>query len=203
VSPTEIFRRGLLDGQVVAVVCGGPFAAAAVEACAELGADVVALGPGADPQGAVDPQDEPAVAEALTGAAARHGALHTLVVDAAGLFAAAPPEGLDPLRAAVDPAWVAARAAANAAMIEAADGGKVVVLAPPPAAGPHADAARAALENFARTLSIEWARHQIRVVAITPGAATAPPEVGALVAYLASPAGDYFSGCVLSLGEAG
>jgi citronellol/citronellal dehydrogenase len=202
VSPTEIFRAGLLDGQVVAVVCGGPLAAAAVDACAELGAAVVALGPGADPQDAVDPADEPAVAGALAGAAARHGALHTLVVDAAGLFAAAPPAGLGPLRAAVDPAWVAARAAANTAMIEAAHGGKVVVLAPAPGAGPYAGAARAALENLARTLSIEWARHQIRVVAIAPGPATAPGEVGALVAYLASPAGDYFSGCLLSLGEA-
>ncbi|MDQ6914522.1 MAG: hypothetical protein M3155_01770, partial [Actinomycetota bacterium] len=78
-----------------------------------------------------------------------------------------------------------------------------LVLAPPPGAGPHAEAARAALENLARTLSIEWARHQIRVVAIAPAAGTEAAEVGALVAYLASPAGDYFSGCVLSLGEAG
>jgi NAD(P)-dependent dehydrogenase (short-subunit alcohol dehydrogenase family) len=203
VPATETFRPGLLDGQVIALVCGGPLAAAAVGACAELGADVVALGPGADPQDAVDPLDEPAVSAALAGAASRHGALHTVVVDAAGLFAAAPPRGLDPLRAAVDPAWVAARAAANAAMIAAPEGGKVVVLAPPPGAGPHAEAARAAVENFARTLSIEWARHRIRVVAIAPGPTTPADEVAGLVAYLASPAGDYFSGCVLSLGAAG
>lgn len=202
-SASDLFRPGLLDGQVVAVVCGGPLAGAAVEACAGLGADVVALGPGADPQDALDPLDEPALAAAFADTAARHGRLDTLVVDAAGLFEAAGGEELGPLRAAADAAWAAARAAATAAMIEAQAGGKVVVVAPPPDAGPHAGAARAALENLARTLSIEWARHTIRVTAIAPGRTTAPGEVGALVAYLASPAGDYFSGCRFSLGEAG
>jgi hypothetical protein len=33
------------------------------------------------------------------------------------------------------------------------------------------------------------------------GDATTPDEVGGVVAYLASQVGDYFSGCVLSLGE--
>jgi citronellol/citronellal dehydrogenase len=87
-------------------------------------------------------------------------------------------------------------------MIEAPAGGKIVLLAPPPDAGPHAEAARDALENLARTLSIEWARHGIRITAITPGTATTAGEVASLVAYLASPAGDYFSGCRFSLGEA-
>ena len=36
----------------------------------------------------------------------------------------------------------------------------------------HADAARAGLENLARTLSIEWARYAITLVAIAPGRAT-------------------------------
>ena len=40
----------------------------------------------------------------------------------------------------------------------ASGGGRIVYLAPPPDAGEHADAARAGLENLARTLSIEWAR---------------------------------------------
>jgi NAD(P)-dependent dehydrogenase (short-subunit alcohol dehydrogenase family) len=200
---SELFRSDLLDGQVVAIVCGGPLAAAAVEACAELGADVVALGPGADPQGALDPLDEPALAAAFVDAAARHGRLDTLVVDSAGLFAAAPGQDEGQLRVAADAACAAARAAATGVMIDADDGGKVVLVAPPPGAGPHAEAARAALENLARTLSIEWARHGIRITAIAPGPATSGPEVGSLVAYLASPAGDYFSGCRFSLGEAG
>ena len=195
---SELFRPGLLDGQVVAVVCGGPLARASAEACAELGAEVVALGPGADPDGALDPLDEAGVTAALAEAAARHGGLHAVVVDAAGLFAA-PPPGLDPLRAAVDAAWIAARAAANAAMIDVPDGGKLVLVSPAPGAGTHAQATRAALENLARTLSIEWARHGIRITAIAPDTETTPAEVAGLAAYLASPAGDYFSGCLFSL----
>jgi len=128
------------------------------------------------------------------------GPLDTLVIDAAGRFAAAPPDGLAPLRAAADDAWVAARAAATAVMIDTTGGGKIVLLAPAPDAGPHAEATRAALENMARTLSIEWARYDIRVTAIHPHASTPLADVAALVAYLASPAGDYFSGCVFSLG---
>jgi hypothetical protein len=87
-------------------------------------------------------------------------------------------------------------------MIDAPGGGKIILLAPAPDAGPHAEATRAALENMARTLSIEWARYDVRVTAIHPGARSRAADVGALVAYLASPAGDYFSGCVFSLDSA-
>jgi citronellol/citronellal dehydrogenase len=85
-------------------------------------------------------------------------------------------------------------------MIEAEAGGKVVVIAPPPGAGARATATRAALENLVRTLSIEWSRYAIRTTAILPGDATSPEEIGAVVAFLASPAGDYHSGCVMDLG---
>jgi NAD(P)-dependent dehydrogenase (short-subunit alcohol dehydrogenase family) len=74
-----------------------------------------------------------------------------------------------------------------------------VYLAPSPAAGPQADAARAGLENLGRTLSTEWARYGITLVTIAPGETTATGEVAALCAYLASPAGAYFSGCLLDL----
>ena len=81
---------------------------------------------------------------------------------------------------------------------------RIVYLAPAPGAdrsevGQQADAARAGLENLARTLSIEWARHEITLVTIAPGDTTAAGEVAALTAYLASPAGAYFSGCLLDL----
>ncbi len=62
-----------------------------------------------------------------------------------------------------------------------------------------AKAARAGAENLARTLSVEWARHEITVVTIALGDVTAPGEAAALTAYLASPAGAYFSGCQLDL----
>ena len=82
------------------------------------------------------------------------------------------------------------------AWIAAERGGKVVLLAP----GAGADGAgplRAALENLARTLSIEWARYDIRITAVLPGADD--EAVATLVAFLASPAGDYYSGCAFTL----
>ena len=78
-------------------------------------------------------------------------------------------------------------------------GGLAVLIAPPPGAGEHADAAAAGLENLARTLSIEWARFATRAVTVAPGDATGPGELAVLVAYLASPAGAYYSGCLLDL----
>jgi hypothetical protein len=74
--------------------------------------------------------------------------------------------------------------------------GLIVLIAPPPGDA-HAAAARAGLENLARTLSIEWARYGIRPVTILPGGddrATAE-----LVAYLSSKAGAYFAGCTFTL----
>ena len=122
--------------------------------------------------------------------------LHTLVFDAADAFATGG------LRAALDGAWEAVRPAGVERMIPAGDG-QVVLLAPRPGAGKHVEATRDGLENLARTLSIEWARHQVRIVALHPGAGTPAAEVGALTAFLASPAGAYYSGCRFSLGEAG
>ena len=98
-------------------------------------------------------------------------------------------------RAALDGAWDAIRAAKLPP-----SPGLIVLLAPPPGDA-HAEAARAGLENMARTLSIEWARLAIRPVAVLPGAATAVGEVAELVAFLASPAGAYYSGCVFDLGN--
>ncbi len=77
--------------------------------------------------------------------------------------------------------------------------GRIVYLAPAPDAGAPAPAACAGLENLARTLSIEWARHGITTVTVAPGVRTTAGEVAALTAYLASPAGAYFSGCLLDL----
>ena len=63
-------------------------------------------------------------------------------------------------RDVLDGAWLALRPAAGA-WIAAERPGLLLLLAPPPGdAG--AEAARAGLENLARTLSIEWARHGIR-----------------------------------------
>jgi NAD(P)-dependent dehydrogenase (short-subunit alcohol dehydrogenase family) len=103
-------------------------------------------------------------------------------------------EGSGQVPGVLDEAWDAIRGALR-------DDQLIVLIAPPPG-DPHAEAARAGLENMARTLSIEWARRAIRPVAITPGKTTSPAEIAELVAYLASPAGAYYSGCRFDLGAA-
>jgi NAD(P)-dependent dehydrogenase (short-subunit alcohol dehydrogenase family) len=124
---------------------------------------------------------------------AEPGGFDMLVVDGDALFAAGG------LGACLEGAWEATAAVVNEAFLPAARGGRIVYLAPAPGAGAQADAARAGLENLARTLSVEWARHEITVVTIALGDGTNPGEAAALVAYLASPAGAYFSGCQLDL----
>jgi citronellol/citronellal dehydrogenase len=123
--------------------------------------------------------------------------------------------------------WLMTHAVATKAMIPGG-GGKVISVTLSPHHGlpgmAHSSAARAAVENLMRVLSIEWARFNIRLTAIATGhfetdalskypepvrrgvAATVPlqrlgrPEEQAwLVAYLASPAGDYYSGAIITL----
>ena len=100
---------------------------------------------------------------------------------------------------ALEPAWVAIRGVATGALIPGG-AGKIVLIAPRAAGGPFATAARAGLENLARTLSVEWARYGVTAVTIAPGARTADDELAELVCFLVSPAGDYFSGCGFELG---
>jgi len=177
-----MLRAGLLEGTVVATAGGAEHVAAA---CAGLGAETVAL--------EADLLDE----EAVTAAAAALGAVGTLVCDAAPAFVASG-GGVEGLTVGLECAWNAARAVANAVW-RPGEGGKLVLVGPRPRDGAHAAALGAALENTARTLSIEWARYAIRSTAVLPGDATTDDEVAMLIAYLASPAGDYFSGCAFSL----
>jgi hypothetical protein len=123
--------------------------------------------------------------DGLGGAAAGEPA-SVLVYDAAGAFADGGRHGL---RAAVDGAWA-----------HPGQGRKVVLIAPMPSAGRFAAAAAAALENLARTLSVEWARHAVTATVIVPGGATTDWQIAELVCFLASSAGDYFSGCRFALG---
>lgn len=90
----------------------------------------------------------------------------------------------------VDTAFDAVRGVAGA-WIAAGRGGKGVLVAPR-----DDEPQRAAHENLARTLSVEWARFGITTTAILPGS---DEDVAALVAFLASPAGDYYSGCAFTL----
>lgn len=178
-----LLRPGLLAGRAVAVAAAGPAElAAAVAARAEgLGARVARVT--VDPTG-----DEPD--------ATATGAVDQVVWDGTSAFGAG--GEVAAVRAALDGAWLAVRSVAVAHFIPAGRGGRAVLLGPRPGDA-HAAAARAGLENMARTLSIEWARYAIRPVAVLPGAATSAEVVAELCAFLASPAGDYHSGSVLEL----
>lgn len=122
--------------------------------------------------------------------------LNGLVVDVTHTFGEG---GEAALHAALELAWVASRAVARAALIPQS-AGKIVFVAPHPHRGPHAEAARAGLENLARTLSVEWARHRITAVAICPGQNTVDADLAELVSFLLSEAGGYLTGCRFDLG---
>ena len=192
---SRLLRAGLLEG--VSVLIGGAppvpqrvgaqagaqesVAHAVRSACAELGASLLEW----------DPAQAP-------------GRTDVVVFDGAGAFAACGPQGTgagqrEALDRCMELAWELTRAVVDSAPLSAGWAGRIIYIAPPPAAGAHAVAARAGLENLARTLSIEWARHGVTTAAIAPSEETAAQEIGALIAYLASPAGAYFSGCLLDL----
>jgi NAD(P)-dependent dehydrogenase (short-subunit alcohol dehydrogenase family) len=197
-DPSELLRANLLEG-VRVMLTGEPadspagvMGAAAVEVCGALGASVRRCQPQALEQDSLDAEVKCA------------GAIDLLVVDGAGLFAGGLSEGGDghrALRRCLDCAWNVTRSVVNLAFLPGG-GGRIVYLAPSSADGQFSEAAGAALENLTRTLSVEWARHDITAVTILPGAQSAASEVTSLLAYLASPAGAYFSGCRLDLGGA-
>jgi citronellol/citronellal dehydrogenase len=189
----DVLRPDVLQGLTLCVAGDG---AAERERAAALGARVVTVDG--------DLADEDAVAVAV-GAL---GHIDVLVVDAASAFTAAG-GGMAGLRSAVDDGWNVVRAVVNASWATEGEtatversGGKVVFLAPASDAGEHANAVGAALENAARTLSVEWARFGVRITAIRPREGAAADERAELVAFLASPAGDYFTGCSFYPGAA-
>ena len=124
--------------------------------------------------------------------------------------------------------WLMTHAAATKAFIPQG-GGKVLSVTLSPHNGMpgmvHSGAARAAVENMMRTLAVEWARFGIRTVALAAGQfatetlltkypqvvvdnlersipigrAGRPEEMAWLVAYLASPAGDFYSGTTITI----
>jgi citronellol/citronellal dehydrogenase len=164
----------------------------------------------------------------------RHGRIDLLVNNAGGQFMS-PAEDITPkgfrtvIRLNVEGTWLMTHAVATRAMIPEARGGKIVNVTLSPHHGlpgmAHSSAARAAVENLTRVLSIEWSRFGIRLVALAAGqfatetlrtkypkpvvegvAGTVPlgrlgteEEFAWLVAYLASPAGDFVSGTVITI----
>ena len=192
-----------------------------------------------DPHGRVqaivcDIREEEQVDALVDGVLAEHGQIDLLVNNAGGQFMA-PAESISPkgfrtvIRLNVEGTWLMTHAVATKAMIPSGRGGKVLSVTLSPHNGmpgmAHSGAARAAVENLMRTLSVEWARFGIRLLALAAGqfetqtlltkypqaiveriAQTIPlgrmgteQEWAWLVAYLASPAGDFFSGTVLTM----
>jgi NAD(P)-dependent dehydrogenase (short-subunit alcohol dehydrogenase family) len=175
-----VLREDLLAGRRVAVGTG---------VGASVSGLLTGLGAAVEELGGLD-------AAAVDGGDGASTALHAVILDAGGAFGAGGQAGLAD---ALQETWDALAAATTRALIPGG-GGKVILIAPRAGAGPHADAARAGLENLARTLSVEWARYGITVTAIAPGRHTSEGDVGSLVAFLTSVAGDYYSGCRFDLG---
>jgi hypothetical protein len=106
--------------------------------------------------------------------------------------------GESALEASIQRGWELAHAVATGALIGAR--GRLLFIAPAPGAGPYAKASRSALENLARTLSVEWARFGVTTTALWPGPDTTDEQLAELVCFLVSDAGGYFSGCRFEFG---
>jgi citronellol/citronellal dehydrogenase len=248
---SRIFAPGLLDGQVCVVSgAGSGIGRATALELARLGAVVVGCGRRPEPlaetvelieaeggTGAeavpMDIRDEEAVGSLFAGVMERHGRVDVLVNNAGGQFLA-PAESISPkgFRTVIDlnvqGTWLMTHAAATAAFIPQMSGKVVSVTLSPHHGMPgmvHSGAARAAVENMMRTLSIEWARFNIRLCSVAAGQIDTevlrtkypreiaenvqrtiplqrlgqPEDMAWLIAYLASPAGDFHSGSVLTV----
>jgi citronellol/citronellal dehydrogenase len=244
--PSRIFAPGLLQDQVAVVTGGGSGLgrATAIELAA-CGATVIIAGRRAEPleetaglcEGTCEPvvcdiRDEDQVGAFVDGVIERHGRVDTLVNNAGGQYMT-PAEDISlkgfetVVRLNLIGTWLMSHAAATKSMIPNG-GGKIISVTLSPHHGlpgmAHSSAARAAVENLMRVLSIEWARFNIRTTAIASGhfrtdalkkypqpvqdsvARTVPlqrlgeaEEQAWLVAFLASEAGDYYSGDVITV----
>lgn len=249
-QPSTIFAPGLLEGSVCLVSgAGSGIGRETALELARLGAVVVGCGRRIEPlretveavealggiadASAADIRDEEAVGALVDEVLERHGRLDVLINNAGGQFLA-PAETISPkgfrtvTELNVQGTWNMTHAAATKAFIPQESGKVISVTLSPHNGMPgmvHSGAARAAVENMMRTLSIEWSRYGIRLCAVAPGQISTetfqtkypkemvdtmaqtiplgrlgrPEEVAWLITYLASPAGDFFSGTTLTL----
>jgi citronellol/citronellal dehydrogenase len=175
----------------------------------------------------VDVREPDEVSRLVDAVLERFGRIDVLVNNAGGQFVA-PAEQISNKgwravhRLNVDAVWDLTRTVAERSMIPNRSGLVVFVGFSPRRGMPfmvHSSAARAALENLAGGLAIEWSRYGIRAVCVSCGAIdtegfraygeamleeaeqTVPlgrlgtaEEVGATIAFLASPGGRYITG---------
>lgn len=245
---SKLFAPEVLAGQVALVSGGGSGLgrATAVELAA-CGAQVVVCGRRPEPLEETvgmcedghcqaltcDIREEDQVAALVDTVLERHERIDLLVNNAGGQFLT-PAEDITPkgfrtvIRLNVEGTWLMSHAVATKAMIPSGRGGKIVNVTLSPHNGlpgmAHSSAARAAVENLTRVLSIEWARFGITLTALAAGhfatetlrtkypkavvegvAHTVPlgrlgteEEFAWLVAFVASTGGDYMSGSVIT-----
>ncbi|MBK5220127.1 MAG: SDR family oxidoreductase [Thermoleophilia bacterium] len=249
-SRSQVFREGLLEGQVAVVSgAGSGFGRETALELARLGATVIGCGrrpeplletaelaaglPGAFEHEPLDIREEEPVDRFFDGLLERHGRLDLLLNNAGGQFLA-PAESISPkgFRTVIDlnvnGTWLMTHAAATKAFIPQESGKVISVTLSPHNGMPamvHSGAARAAVENMMRTLAVEWSRFGIKTCSLAAGhfstdvIRTKYPrevveniersiplqrtgkaeEMAWMVAYLASPAGDYISGTTITI----
>lgn len=248
---SQIFRDGLLDGQVAIVTGGGTGIGAAItRELTRLGAQVVIASRkrevidraaaglttelGREVVGDVcDIRDRDGVKAFVDRTLERFGRIDHLVNNGGGQFFAPAetisPRGFDAVVSTnLAGTWNLTRAVADAWML--ANGGvvsSITMLTKGAFPGmAHSHAARAGVEAFTRTLSVEWAARGIRLNTVAPGYIASSgikrypqglnliqqmqtnvpmkrlgscDEVAWLVAFLHSPAGAYITGQTLTI----
>ena len=212
-----VARELVRTGAKVAICGRRPEPLEAVRA--ELGDDCLAV-----PADVREPEQVAALVDQTVG---RFGRIDILVNNAGGQFLAPAEEiSLKGWRAvhrlAVDAVWDLTRLVAERSMIPNEDGA-VVFIGFSPRRGmaemAHAAAARAAMENLAGSLALEWSEHGIRTVCVALGNIATegldgygparvaewerevplgrlgtPEEAASLIAFLVSPGGGYVTG---------
>jgi citronellol/citronellal dehydrogenase len=244
-EPSRSLAPDATRGLVALVTGGGTgIGAATARELARTGARVAICGRRPEPLEAVRRELEDAGAEVLAvpnldvrepervaalvdAVLERFGRIDVLVNNAGGQFAA-PAERITAKgwravhRLNVDAVWDLSRSVAERSMIPSREGLIVFIGFSPRRGVPfmvHSAAARAALENLAGGLAIEWSRYGIRAVCVACGAIDTeglrgygeawieeavrtvplgrlgtPEEVASTVAFLASPGGRYITG---------
>lgn len=251
VEHSSIFRDDLLKGKVALVSGGGSgIGYASASELARLGATIVLCGrreekiqaarTGMEEQGAVvhaktcDIREVDQVEAWVDFALEKAGRIDVLVNNAGGQFSQPAidfrKKGWDAvINTNLNGTWYVTQTVANKWMVD--HGGKIINIVACMWRGmpslAHTGAARAAVVNLTKSLSVEWAQYGIRINCVAPGIiegsgfTTYPEDIQArmrekwrkvplkrfgreeeiawAVAFLASPAGDYFTGSTLSV----